>query len=268
MLSYGDVNFHPERQEPALDKRSRKTQEAIVRAYEELTREKGSIREALSLPFQQTARYVTEYGDEISDADRAAIDAVLNYDEIPELYTPRIADPVKNTFRSTASTQDLIRYLSVWFRQFFRHPSVYFNATLNQNYYLIYPSVLNEGIYYGLSTGSTVEQSVWEVLDVFIPERLIPARAKLLAYYRLLARTPVLNLLCHTAAYVILLLFLLAFAVLRKDRRFCLAATPSVLSCVIVILAPAICAHPRYALPVVYVTPLLLSYYLCRGNRA
>ena len=45
MLSYGDVNFHPERQEPALDKRSRKTQEAIVRAYEELTREKGSIRE-------------------------------------------------------------------------------------------------------------------------------------------------------------------------------------------------------------------------------
>lgn len=30
----------------------------------------GSIREALSLPFQQTARYIVEYGDEVTDEEK------------------------------------------------------------------------------------------------------------------------------------------------------------------------------------------------------
>ena len=38
--------------------------------------EKGSIREALSLPIQQTARYVLERGDEVTEEEKTAISAV------------------------------------------------------------------------------------------------------------------------------------------------------------------------------------------------
>lgn len=36
----------------------------------------------LSLPFQQTARFVSEYESEITDEERAVIDRVLIYDQL------------------------------------------------------------------------------------------------------------------------------------------------------------------------------------------
>lgn len=34
---------------------------------------------------------MTEYGDEVTEAEREAIDAILPYDELEELYNPRSA---------------------------------------------------------------------------------------------------------------------------------------------------------------------------------
>ncbi len=93
----------------------------------------GSIREALSLPFQQTARYITEYGDEVTDEEKKAIDAILDYDSLAEKYDPRISDPVKNTFRKDSTKEDLINYFKVWLQQIKKHTLTYFKATMNQN---------------------------------------------------------------------------------------------------------------------------------------
>src|SRR5699024_9245735 len=41
----------------------------------------GGINEALSIPLQKTARYVVMYGDEVTEEERAAIDAVVDYDQ-------------------------------------------------------------------------------------------------------------------------------------------------------------------------------------------
>ena len=49
-----------------------------------------------SLPFQQTARYVKNTGDEISEEEREIIAKVLDYDSLAEIYEPMTADPVKN----------------------------------------------------------------------------------------------------------------------------------------------------------------------------
>ena len=58
----------------------------------------GSIRETLSIPFQQTARYSKYHSDELSKEDIAIIDKVLVYDTLAERYDPELADPVKNKF--------------------------------------------------------------------------------------------------------------------------------------------------------------------------
>ena len=44
--------------------------------YDILNIQKGKIAEALSIPFQQTARYVKTYPDEVTPEERAAIDSV------------------------------------------------------------------------------------------------------------------------------------------------------------------------------------------------
>ena len=38
----------------------------------------------LSIPFQQTARYVTKYSDEVTEEEKDAINNVLQYDNLKE----------------------------------------------------------------------------------------------------------------------------------------------------------------------------------------
>ena len=42
----------------------------------------GSIKEALSIPFMQTARYVVAYDSEVTEEERNAINNVLEYDTL------------------------------------------------------------------------------------------------------------------------------------------------------------------------------------------
>ena len=57
----------------------------------------GSKGEMLSIPFQQTARYVKEYPEDIMEQERLAIDNLLQYDKLAEAYNPSLSDPVKGT---------------------------------------------------------------------------------------------------------------------------------------------------------------------------
>ncbi len=69
--------------------------------------EKGSIREMLSLPFQQTGRYVLTYSDEVTDQERQAIDKILDYDSLSDGYNPLLADYVKIHFEKKVQVQSL-----------------------------------------------------------------------------------------------------------------------------------------------------------------
>ena len=66
--------------------------------YPMLNVQKGSTREMLSLPFQQTARYLRDNPQDVTEDEKKIISAVLDYEKIPELYNPNIADYARNTF--------------------------------------------------------------------------------------------------------------------------------------------------------------------------
>lgn len=104
--------------------------------------QKDSPKEMLSLFFQQTARYVRDYGDDVTAEEKEAIAAVLDYDKLPTAYNELTADPVKTTYHAR-TTDDLAAYFKVWFTQFFKHPLCYVEATWNQNYYLFAPNIDN-----------------------------------------------------------------------------------------------------------------------------
>jgi len=89
----------------------------------------GSSREMLSLPFQQTARYVWNYSSEVTAEERDSINQVLEYDELAERYDPVNADPVKITYKEQASRREICSYFMTWAKMFVKHPEVYFQAT-------------------------------------------------------------------------------------------------------------------------------------------
>ncbi len=99
----------------------------------------GGKQEALSLPFQQTALYVKEYGNELTQEEHGIINAVLPVDEIAGLYVADRADNVKFKYKQSATGEELTDYFLLWLRQFFKHPDVYLKAffAITDGYYYV-----------------------------------------------------------------------------------------------------------------------------------
>lgn len=100
--------------------------------------EPGSVKEMLSVPFQQTARYLKEYPDDVTSKERKAINKILDYDKLAEIYQPDRSDNVKDTYKNKKG--GLKRYFrQAWLPMFFKHPDAYFEATLENTYGYYYP---------------------------------------------------------------------------------------------------------------------------------
>ena len=99
-----------------------------------------STRVYFTIPFQQTARYLATYPDDVTKEEKKAINAVLNYDKLAQRYNPELSDPVKATYRGdTVTKENLENYFRAWFSMFKKHPGVYVEATLHNTYGYYYP---------------------------------------------------------------------------------------------------------------------------------
>jgi len=223
--------------------------------------EKGSIAESLSLPFQQTARYVKEFGDEVTEEEASAIRAVLDYEHLAENYNPVLSDPVKSLYKGDATKEDLLNYFSVWFKQFWKHPEVYIKATANQNYFMVCPFVDNRMILpdtmvanYPLLEVTSERTGIHEV------EALQGIKTVMNLFCWAMFTLPVIGLLTYPAPYNLLLIALLIFAVSKKKIKWLLISFPLMLSFLVVLLAPW--TDPRYAFPIIYSMPIAIAYYI------
>ena len=209
----------------------------------------GSSRaELMSVPFQQTARYVCEYGGEVTDYEREVIDRVLDYEALAA-YDPVISDPIKNLYKGESLTE----YFKVWFQMFWKHPGCYVSAFINKSFgYLApvsqniegwiqvqYPDYLQElGIYHALgTTGTQLLVQLWNLAQTL----------------------PLLKYLCTPGLYTWIVLAL-AVLLLRHKRYDALILFVPGLVNVLVCLASPLADAIRYELPTVAVTPLLIGW--------
>ncbi len=88
----------------------------------------GGKQEMFSLPFQMTACYVKEHGDDITKEEYKILDKVLTMDTLAERYEPTNADPVKDYYQK-ADDKYYVKYIGVWIKQGLRHPMSYMKAT-------------------------------------------------------------------------------------------------------------------------------------------
>lgn len=106
-----------------------------------LDAEKGSIAEALSVPFQQMARVYAEYGEDAFSEEELR----LLYDAIEpsmlETYDPMISDSVKYAFWRHLDTimDKKWEYLSLWLRKGREFPICYLMSFAENTYQTWYP---------------------------------------------------------------------------------------------------------------------------------
>lgn len=110
-----------------------------------------SIREILSIPFQQTARVVKLKGNEISESDKLVINKILDYDNLANDYDEDLSDQVKNKYNKNAETKDLIEYFGVWFKGLLKYPVIYADATINNITGYFYPYESSWKVYHKLN---------------------------------------------------------------------------------------------------------------------
>ena len=216
----------------------------------------GSRREALSLPFQQTARLFFEYPEDVTEEEFAAIDGVLDAREIYTEYNPRISDPVKCYFRDDCGTAELAAYFRTWLKQGLRHPLTYLKATFNQNYSLFYPEALTWGRGSTYSAGHVHISEPLGIHEVDVADSL---EEILREGDRLMSLLPVPGLTGNAACCALLLALLIIGALRGKYADVLLIALPAFLTFGITFLAPV--AASRYSYPLVYTLPLVLTFY-------
>lgn len=218
----------------------------------------GSIREMLSVPFQQTARYIQEYGETLNDEEKEIILRVFNtpnnsIEDFAEQYVPDRADVIKDWYNREASGDDLKNYLKVWMKGLVRHPDVYVEAFLNLNYsWFTFDSRQDNRYYNGIT-----DQNIQKMLPgVENPESLNGARNVLLYCIKTLANIPFTSWLVEFSFYtwVYLLLFVIMFV--KKRYKELLAAGMLYVNYLICFIGPV--AYMRYAIPMIVCLPFLL----------
>ncbi len=211
--------------------------------------ESNNTAEVLSLPVQQTARYLQLYQDELTPTERAGIEGMWgDVAEMAASYDPKIADPVKALYVRDASGADVAAYLKVWAGCFFKHPGVYFDAFFVHIYGWFDPGVSNSIRY--------------ETEDLPIAQGgLFHGASRLLIFvYRMLGRFTPLAIWENVGLYTWGLL-LLTYEMLRKRKEAVPVLWPLYVTLLICMASPVFFGHPRYAFPIMFTLPYLILWF-------
>lgn len=237
---------------------------------------KGSPAEALSVPIQQTARYIREYSDIKAD-EKAVLEDIYgkysggNIELLGEVYNEDISDPVKTLFTDNPSKKQIAEYLKVWAKMGLRHPGVYIDAFINHVYGYFDPF---REYYYPTEQGFGKAEGIGWMRIVFVDEMAETwlslkhsestkgIRNSLTNVVVYMSEMPLIRLFYHTGAYTWLLFLGISIAVKRKDRAGMIILSPMCLV-VLICMASPVGAHIRYMLPIIASLPFLLG--VCFG---
>lgn len=216
----------------------------------------GSTKEMLSLPFQQTARYVNKFPDEVTEQERAAIDAVLDYDKLGN-YVPTVSDRVKATYREDASA--LPEYFKVWFEMLFKHPVCYFEAAFMLSYGYFAPIVPSLDAYFLSDYYPHLDElGFYRVFDDF-PTRAFDSVREMFIQF------PLTSILCTAGLYTWMMMLCFVQLLRKQQYSALLLFIPGIMNILVCIASP-LYASTRYELPVIATVPLILAFTLMKSK--
>lgn len=225
----------------------------------------ASSKEALAIPFQQTARTVKFHGNEITDEERDTIDRILDYDSMAQNYDPLISDPIKDNWKGDATSEDLKNYFVVWAKMFLKYPVTYVEAAMGQSYgyYAFTPRFpYGAGNY---NSGMTIFD--WIEVDAFKEyysfhyiEAMASGRKILNDWANLWDKIPILNLTNTIPLYTWGIL-LMGFFLLRKGKIAELIPVAALLIMICTCIASPVNGCFRYYAPVAASVPALFLLF-------
>lgn len=227
----------------------------VVLPYFKITN--TSIREGLSVPFQQTARLAKYHSKDIHDDDKKVIDKILTYDTLKDRYDEELSDNVKNKFNKHATDKDMKNYFNVWLKYFKKYPMLYLDATVNNNYGYFYPNASKWYVYNAYNT------KLKEAGFDYHYNKLHITRNALTAVSNAYPKIPLLGLICNVAFLGWIYLFLMVCLIIKKKKNLILILLPGLITWISCFIGPSN-TYYRYMLPLTFALPFV--FFIIKEN--
>ncbi len=216
------------------------------------------MQEALSLPFQQTARYVVEYNDEVTKEEKEVLNRIIPYKKWALKYDPNLADQVKSRYNQDATEEDLAAYKEVWKQMYKKHKDAYIQATINNTYQYYYVDKISSMNYYDFNDyiQTRDKDGSWEPYYISNMEETKDIRYIVNQIVLIIEEIPIVNIFCSIGLLPWLLLFLVIFHVFNKSYAYIIGQLIPILTFGVCLVSPDN-GNIRYIIPIVLTWPFL-----------
>lgn len=219
----------------------------------------GEIKEMMSVPFQQTARYLLEHPDDVTPDERAAIEAVLPYDQLADLYQPDLSDPVKESMHDefgAMTDQEKEDYFAAWFSMGLRHPITYIEATLANVYAYFYPwEIVGPNVARPVFSFYILSDQINQSFDVhYVNSKEL--RDAVTSAINAPIKIPLLCTIYSPATFILLAMVCACYALRTRRWSALIVAIPFAMLLATTLAGP-LNGHLRYILPIAAALPLL-----------
>lgn len=213
----------------------------------------SSIREVLSIPFQQTARYVGE--NELSQDEYEIYDKILDMSDLAKRYDPELSDPVKNKFNKYTTKEELIEYFEYWGKGLLKDPGTYIEATINNVYGYFYPVPINWYLYYKFDDRIVDNGFDYHYNDFSTARNVLSGIGNAFVYI------PIVGFVSNIGFNTWILFFLVTYLINRKKYKSIVYLTPALVTLLICVASPAN-AYFRYAMPYIFSMPVIIGLFV------
>ena len=225
----------------------------------------GSVRESLSIPLQQTSRYVMTY--DLTKKEEKTINKLIDIDDIKENYNPETVDFVKANYKESASSKDRKEYFKIWFKMFFKHPITYVEATLNSTYGYYYPNKLefkDNVAQFTIDAPDIVNVSNFSLKQI---DKFYFVRDKFIKAIKVIRVIPIIGLFFNCGTYTWILIFDCLILIYKRKKEILLLA-PLYLILLVCIASP-VNALIRYMIPIMIALPFLQFwiYFIIKNEK-
>ena len=225
--------------------------------------EKGAEREMLSIPVQQTARYLKYHMNEVTPAERESLESVftVSLEEVVASYNPEVSDPVKALFAYHPTEEQFKAYFGVWFKQLKKHPATYVQAFLNHVYGYFYPD--RECFWDPIGFYSWGHDGHWD--DGYLKIEFGLEECELRDFYKQSAYTlyalPFFGMLYSSGMHTYILIGMCLFLFASTQKKNIFLFVPSLVTLLVCLVSP-VNAFMRYMFPIIICLPV----YICWCN--
>lgn len=226
---------------------------------------KGNMGDILSVPLQQTARYLREHPDEVTAEEAAVLREgfTIELNEIANVYNPICSDPVKANFQTHPDSAYLKSYFKVWAQQLLKHPDTYIQAFLNHTYGYFYPDqhdyLYNSSHLTGFFYIGNSDKWHDDYLDIEFGIQDSSFRKILQHSFYLVETMPIFSMLFSAGFHTFILLGECAYLLAKKQRRAILFLVPGLIILLLRMFSP-VNAYMRYMLPIMAMLPVTAAW--------